>query len=198
MEKLAETEHPIRELLRRRWSPRAFDPRPIPAEVLRSALEAARWAPSCFNDQPWFFIVARREDDAGFETMLECLVDGNRSWARNAGALLLSVARTAFAHNGKPNRHAAHDVGLATAQLTLQALADGVWTHQMGGIRPERARELYRVPAGFEVLTGIALGYPGDPADLPDALESKERGNRSRNTQDTFVFERRWSRPAAF
>jgi nitroreductase len=131
MEKPAETAHPIEELLRRRWSPRAFDERLVEPEKLARMLEAARWSASCFNEQPWSFIVATRDDAAEFARLLSCLVEGNQAWAAHAPVLMVSVARLTFVQNGKPNRTAIHDVGLATSQMILQAMAMGLFMHPM-------------------------------------------------------------------
>jgi nitroreductase len=175
-----------------------MEPRPLPAGALRSLLEAARWAPSSYNEQPWTFVVARREDEAEFRAMLGCLVDVNQAWARNAGALILTVARTAFSHNGKPNRHAFHDVGLAAANLSLQATAMGLVVHQMGGILPEKAREIYQIPEGYEAVTGIAVGHPGDTGQLSEQFREAESAPRQRKPQGDFVFSGTWGRGAAW
>lgn len=192
MEKPAEVQHPVHDLIRRRWSPRAFDPRPLAPEHLASLLEAARWAPSSMNEQPWRFVVATRDDAEGFERLLGCLVPGNQVWARDAGALLLSVASLSFARGGKANRHAYHDVGLASGQLALQAVALGLALHFMAGYDAEAARERLAIPAGFDPVAAIAVGYPGDPARLSDELRSRELAPRSRRGIDEIVFGGRW------
>ncbi len=117
MEKPAPTQIPIHELLTRRYSPYGFDARPVPPATLQRLMEAARWAPSCFNEQPWSFLVATSDNPAEYDRMLDCIVEGNRGWAKTAPVLMISVAALAFAHNGKPNRHAYHDVGAATPDL---------------------------------------------------------------------------------
>lgn len=195
MEKPADTAHPIEEVLRRRWSPRAFDERPVEADKLLSLFEAARWAASCFNEQPWHFIVATSDDKAEFARLLSCLIDGNRAWAARAPVLMVSVARLCFAQNGKPNRHAIHDVGLATAQMILQATAMGLFAHPMAGFHPEIVRELYGVPDGYEPVAAIAVGYPGDPAALSGSLGQRELAPRARKPIDSFVFRGRFGVP---
>jgi nitroreductase len=192
MRKETPTDHPVHDLIAARWSPRAFAPETVPAESLRSILEAARWAASCFNEQPWSFIVARREDESEFEKMLDCLMEGNRGWAKNAGALILAVARSSFSRNDKPNRHAWHDVGQAAANLSLQATALGLVVHQMAGISPDKAREVYAIPEGYEVVTAIAVGKAGDPGSLPDPLREMENAPRQRRPQAEFVFGGSW------
>jgi nitroreductase len=192
MEKPTDARYPIHDLIRRRWSPRAFADRPVEPEKLRSLLEAARWAPSSFNEQPWNFIVATRENGEEFERMLSCLVEGNVAWAKNAPVLMLSVAKLKFERTGKPNRHAFHDVGLAAENLVIQATALGLVVHQMAGIQVDKAREVYRIPEGYEAVAGIAVGYPGDPATLPEPLREREQAPRTRKPLESFVFTSRW------
>lgn len=173
-------EYPVHQLIRERWSPRSFDARFIPTGDLNSVLEAARWAPSCYNEQPWVFLVAQRESTDTFANVLSCLVEGNQLWARNASCLILSFAKSDFQHNGKLNRHAWHDVGLAVAQMTLEATSRGIAVHQMAGIQRERIVEIFHVPEGFEPVTGIALGYQDSADKLPPALALKETAERTR------------------
>ncbi len=194
MEKLAETQYPIHDLLRRRWSPRAFSDRRVEPDKLRSLWEAARWAASSFNEQPWSFIVATKEDEAEYARLLSCLVEGNIQWAQHAPVLMVSVARLSFEEDGKPNRHAFHDVGQAAANLTVQATALGLMVHQMAGILPDKIRELYGIPEGYEAVAGIALGYPGDPQALPERLRQRELAPRERKPLPEFVFTGHWGR----
>jgi nitroreductase len=196
MEKLAETQHPIHDLLRRRWSPRAFSSRPVEPDKLRSLWESARWAPSSYNEQPWSFIVATKEDEAEYARLLSCLVEGNIQWAQHAPVLMVSVAKLNFIENGERNRHAFHDVGQAVANLIVQATALGLVVHQMAGIFPDKIRELYGIPEGYEAVAGIALGYPGDPETLPERLRQRELAPRSRRPIQDFVFAGRWGRPS--
>jgi nitroreductase len=196
MEKPAATEHPIHELFERRWSPRAFSARAVEPEKLRSLLEAARWAASCFNEQPWSFIVAAKEDEGdAYERLLSCLAEANALWAGRAPVLMLSVARLTFKRNDKPNRHAFHDVGQAAAHLALQATASGLAVHQMAGFDLSKARELFSIPEGFEPVAAIALGYPGEPEDLPEDLRARESAPRTRLPFGEFVFGESWGRP---
>jgi len=194
MEKLAVTHYPIHELLRRRWSPRAFSSRPVEPDTLRSLLEAARWAPSSYNEQPWSFIVATKEDEAEYARLLSCLVEGNIQWAQHAPVLMVSVAKLHFDENGERNRHALHDVGQAVANLIVQATALGLVVHQMAGILPEKVRALYGVPEQYEPVAGIALGYPGDPQSLPEGLRQRELAPRVRKPLTEFVFSGRWGK----
>lgn len=195
MEKRSLNDHPIHELLARRWSPVAFDPRPLEPARIASLLEAARWAPSCFNEQPWRFLVASRADAAVFETALGCLVESNQAWAKNASLLILTTAKTTFTKNGKPNRHASHDVGLAIENLVVQATADDLIVHQMGGIERDKIRETYGVPDDFDILTGVAVGFPGDPSTLSESLQDRQNGERSRRPLEEIAFVGRWADP---
>ncbi len=192
MEKQAETNYQIEELLKRRWSPRAFSSRMVESEKLRSLWEAARWAASSFNEQPWYFIVATKEDEAEFARLLSCLAETNQKWARLAPVLMVSVAKLHFEKNGKPNRHALHDVGLAVANMIFQATASGISMHQMAGFSPQKVRELYGVPDGYEPVAAIALGYAGEPESLPDTLKERELQPRARRPISSFVFQGHW------
>lgn len=192
MGKTAKTDHPVHELIAGRWSPYTFSDKPVTNETLDAVLEAARWAPSCFNEQPWSFIVARKSDPGEFERMLGCLVEGNRVWALNAPVLMLSVAKLAFERNGKPNRHAFHDVGQAAANLTFQAGALGLAVHQMGGFDLDKARQTYGIPQGHEPVAAIAIGYPGEPGDLAEDLRARELAPRSRKPVAEFAFRESW------
>lgn len=192
MDKLATTVVPIHELLARRWSPRAYAERPIERDKLKSLFEAARWAPSSSNEQPWRFLLATKDVPEDYERLLACLVEGNRKWAFRAPALILSVAALQFEDDGKPNRHAFHDVGLAAENLVLQAAASGLIAHQMAGFDMEKARAACGIPARFEPVAMIAIGYPGDVALLPEYLQERERKPRERKTVGEFLFSSRW------
>jgi nitroreductase len=192
MEKPATVDHPVHDLIRNRWSPRAFSNQSVPERVLSSLFEAARWAPSCFNEQPWDFIIANKDDSDAFSKMLGCLTERNQAWAKEAGVLIIAVAKIDFDHNGAPNRHAYYDTGQAVAGLTVQATALGIQLHQMAGFNPDQARKIYAIPRGHEPLTAIALGYPGDPEALPDQLRKMELADRKRKSISQFVFSGRW------
>ncbi len=195
MEKVAETRAPIDELLARRWSPYVFSERSVAPEILLSLLEAARWAPSSFNEQPWAFLVATKENPAEFERLLSCLVPANQEWARQAPVLMLSVAKLNFDRGGKSNRHAFHDVGLAAMSLVVEAMAHGLYVHQMAGILPERARELYSIPEGWDAVAGIAIGYVGDSSAVSEKLRQRDAAPRSRKPLEQMVFSGRWGQP---
>jgi nitroreductase len=196
MEKLTQTEYPIEEILKRRWSPRAFSDRMVEPEKLQSLFEAARWAPSCFNEQPWQFIVATKQAPEDHARLLSCLVEGNQQWARLAPVLMVSVAKLNFDKTGKPNRHAFHDVGLAVGNMLVEATALDLCVHQMAGFWPEKVREIYRVPDGFEPVAAIAVGYGADVEDIPEAFKQAELGPRSRKPIHSFVFQGQWGQPS--
>jgi nitroreductase len=164
----------------------------VEPEKLRSILEAARWAPSSFNAQPWSFLVATKDDPADFQRMLGCLVEFNQQWAKSAPVLMISVATSAFAHNGQPNRHAFYDTGAAVAMMSVEATSLGLHMHQMAGFLPEKVREAYGVPATAEPASAIALGYLGDPASLPDELRKREETPGQRKPIAEFVFSKGW------
>ena len=196
--KHAKLDHPVNDLVARRWSPYAFADRPVSEEDLRSLFEAARWAPSSYNEQPWSYIVACREEPAEFARLLSCLVETNQAWARAVPVLALGVTTLLFRRNDKPNRAAQHDLGLASGNICIEATARGLCVHQMIGILPERARELYAIPDGSEALTGIAIGYVAPPDGLPDALRQRDEAPRTRRPLREFVFHGAWARPAPF
>lgn len=192
MEKPAPVEHSIHELLARRWSPRALDPsRPLTWGEIGSLLEAARWAPSCFNEQPWRYLVFDGSDPAALEEARACLAEGNR-WARLAPVLIISVACDRFSRNDKPNRTAQHDVGLASENLVLQAAAMGLFAHQMAGFSIKRAREVFNIPEGFTPLAMIAVGHYGRIEDLPEDRREAEVAPRERKPIEEIAFWHTW------
>lgn len=196
MDKLAETQVPIHELLGKRWSPRAFSPRLVEPEKLLGVFEAARWAASSNNEQPWAFLVATKDDPTNFEALLGVLVEFNRGWARHVPVLILTLAHTEFEKDGKPNRHGFYDLGQAAANLAIQATAAGLMVHPMAGFDVELARTRFSVPAGWEPVSVIALGYPGDPESLPEKLHQRETAPRHRKLLEKFVFLGGWGHPS--
>jgi nitroreductase len=192
------TIEPIHELLAARWSPVAFSTRAVEATKLRALFEAARWAPSSFNEQPWRFIVATKDQPAEFERLLGVLVEGNRMWAQHAPMLALSVAKLTFTRNAKPNLHALYDTGAATAQLIVQATVLGLFVHQMAGYDADKAREVFAIPADFQPGAAMAIGYLGDGASLPEALRQRDSALRQRRPLETQVFAGRWGETAPF
>jgi nitroreductase len=177
--KTAHTAVPLHPLLAERWSPRAFDAtREVDDAALAALLEAARWAPSAMNSQPWRFVVGRRGDET-FKRLLDTLLRGNQVWAHAAGVLVLAVAETTDAEGGT-RRHAAYDTGQAVAHLTVQAQALGLATHQMAGFDADHARAVLDLPAGCEPVTAVAVGHRTDASALPETLADRERAPRER------------------
>lgn len=185
-------DHPVHALITKRWSPYSFDSRSVPDEDLRSLFEAAHWAPSSYNEQPWNYIVAKKENPEEFQRLLSCLVDGNQVWAKAAPVLALGIAKLRFARDDQPNRAAIHDLGLAAGNLVVEATARGLSVHQMIGILPDKAREIYAIPESYEPLTGIAIGYAGDPKALPEGLRDRDLARRPRKPLKEFVFSQTW------
>ena len=194
--KRAKPDNPIEEWPASRFSPYAFADRDVSDDDLRSLFEAARWAPSSYNEQPWSYIVAKRTSREEFQRLLSCLVQGNQPWAKAAPVLALGCVSQKFARNGKPNAAAEHDLGTASACLTVEATARGLFVHQMIGILPDRARELYGIPDGVRPLTGLAIGYLGDPSTLPEKYKERDLAPRQRKGMAEFVFGGRWGAPS--
>jgi nitroreductase len=192
-EKPASADHEIHDLLARRWSPRAFSDRSIDPAVLARLFEAARWAPSSGNGQPWSYLVARREEEGEFEKLASTLSPGN-AWARKAAALAISVAALDRAP-GKPNGTALHDLGLANENLAIQATALGLAVHMMAGFSAEKASEIFAIPERHVAVAAIAIGYPGDPETLPEELRQKDMAPRHRKAVHEFVFQGTWGQP---
>ena len=196
-EKPAPADYPINELMRRRWSPRAFEEgRAVERETVLTLLEAARWAPSCFNDQPRRFLVFDGSDAEALERARACLIPGN-AWAIKAPVLMLSVARETFEQSGKPNRWAQHDTGLATENLLLEAVELGLAAHPMAGYDADRARNEFGIPEGFTPIAMIAIGYPhrGKLEELDEKLRSKELASRERKSIGEIAFAGIWNAP---
>lgn len=198
--KHADVDHDVLDVIQTRWSPRAFADTPVPTDALQQVLEAARWAMSSYNEQPWRYIVASRSSDPdGYDRILSCLNEFNRSWAENAPVLMLGFVKTEFEHNGNPNRHARHDLGAASAFLTLQATKLDLYVHQMAGILPDVIKETFDLPDDVEPVTALALGEIGDPDDLPEDLAQREYDKRSRKPLSEVVFDASgFGTPASF
>lgn len=190
--KHAQPDHPIHELIAKRWSPYAFSDRPVSKEDLHSIFEAARWAPSSYNEQPWSYVIATQESKAEFEKLHSCLVEGNQPWTKIVPVLAIGCVSTKFKRNDKPNAAAEHDLGIAAATLTFEATARGLHVHQMIGILPDRVRELYQVPEDVKPLTAIAIGYLGDIDKLDDNYKPRDLAERTRKPLSEFVFAGKW------
>lgn len=183
---------PILEVLAERWSPRAFTPQLVEHDKLLALVEAFRWAPSSMNEQPWYLLVASKDDPDGFAKMLGCLVDANQVWAKHAPVLMITLAKTTFNRNGNANRTAVHDTGIALMALFVQATALGLQAHGMGGIHLDKIREVYGLPADVEAVAGVAVGYVASADVLEEPLRSREIAPRTRKPLGEFVFSQKW------
>ena len=179
----------LNELVRDRWSPRDFSSRPVEPEKLRALFEAARWAASCFNEQPWRYVLATQAEPEKFQKVLGLLMEKNQQWAKTAYALGFSAGKKTFSHNGAPNRFGLHDTGAATANLAIEATSLGLRAHFMGGFDAQRARTEFHVPDDFEIGAAFAIGYIDETAVTP--------GERKRRGLDEIVFGGDWGVPAS-
>ena len=194
--KKASPDHPVHDLIAKRWSPYAFDSRPVPESDIRSLFEAARWAASSYNEQPWSFIVATQSNPEEFRRILSCLLVANKGWAKAAPVLVICVVSLKFSRNSKDNRAAVHDLGLAAGNLSLEATSRGLCVHQMIGIHSDKAREIFGIPESFEAWTAMAIGYAADPASLPESLKERDLSPRQRKPLREFVFSGKWRNPS--
>ncbi|NWJ98973.1 MAG: nitroreductase family protein [Chloroflexi bacterium] len=195
MQKPADTQYAIHDLLKSRWSPRAFSSQPVKAEDLGSLFEAARWSPSAGNSQPWSFVVASQtNNEAVHQKFVGTMRGRNAAWTKNVPVLVLAVVKL-NAEMPAMNRFAYYDVGQAVAHLTTQASALGLYVHQMAGFDGEQIRQIFEIPAGYEPITAIAIGYFGDLDDLPPDLREREVQERTRKNFPEFIFSERWNQP---
>jgi len=185
-----EFESDVLDLIKKRRSGRAYANQDIEPEKIKSLFEAARWAPSSANEQPWTYVYATRQQPELFSKIFDALNDGNKIWAKDAPMLLVSLARKNFTRNERPNGSAKYDMGAANAFLSLQATQLGLNVHQIGGFNEALLRENLKVPTSHDLGVVMAIGYPGDPSRLPDVLQERERNPRLRWPQDQFVLNR--------
>lgn len=174
--------------IKNRWSPRAFKDTPISQEQIDAMFEAARWAPSSFNGQPWRFVYATKENKETWDKLFDALVEFNQNWAKNAYMLVLTTARKTYEHNGKPYKHAWHDVGLAVGNMMNQVTAMGLHMHQMGGFDFEKVRKNINLPDDLEPVSMIAIGYKADPEVLPIDYQDMEKAPQERKDTKDIVF----------
>lgn len=196
-EKKAKTAVPINSLIASRWSGRAFDPdRPITPEQLLRLVEAARWAPSCFGDEPWRFIICDKSSDSGaWQLAFDCLSEGNKTWAVHAPLLILSVADSVLSKNKKPNRWGQHDTGAAAFSICIQATEDGLMVHQMGGFDVDKARQSFSVPDAYMPMAMMAIGYQLPLEKIEGELRERELSERRRNPVGDNFFSGGWGKP---
>jgi nitroreductase len=193
--KTAVTHPKVHDLIRERWSPRAFSEQEVSTDDLTAVLEAGRWAASSFNEQPWRFIVATKQQPAAFQKLLSLLAPFNQDWAKSAPVLLLSVAKKTFTHNQEPNKYALHDAGAALANMALQATELGLHLHGMGGFDYDRARTELNIPDDYETGAFAALGYVGSPEQLPERFAKMEESPRQRKPLSEIAFTTSWGTP---
>jgi nitroreductase len=190
---LVSTQPDIHDLLKNRWSPRAYADRPIEEAKLVSLFEAARWAPSAGNKQPWAFIVVK-QDDPVHDSLVEAMAGHNTAWAGHAPVIVAAIANLEY-KPGMANPYALYDLGQSVAHLTVQAAALGLHVHQIAGFDKAKAQELLNVPEGYEVVTLATIGYVGMPEQLPDELRQREVAPRQRKALNEFVYAERWDVP---
>ena len=188
MIKEAITKHPVTELIRKRWSARAFSNKSIDDDTLHTLFEAASWAASANNEQPWRYIYAKREDKETFSKMVDCLMAGNQPWAKNAAVLLVCFVKTTIGPDKKPNVSAVHDAGLANATLLLQAVSQNIYGHMMGGYDKAKTKEVFTIPEGYDTVLMMALGYLDHADTLEEPFKTRELTPRTRKELSEFVF----------
>jgi nitroreductase len=186
----------ILEIIQERWSPYSFSSNPVEEYKMKAMLEAASYAPSCNNEQPWMFVYTTRQNSEVFDNYLGFMVDSNRVWAKHAYALIISMARTKFSYNSKPNRFAFHDTGMAVANLLIQALTMDIYVHQMGGFSVEKVKEYFKLNTDIEPVAMMAVGYIGDGISLTSELLKRDEKRRPRKSVNEFAFKNSLSDPA--
>lgn len=197
MQKPALTQVEINSIIAARWSPRAYDAnKPVTQAQIIALLEAARWAPSCFGDQPWRFIVWDKSTDAAtWQQAFDCIVPNNQVWVKDAPVLILACADTLFSHNQTPNRWAQYDTGAAVENLCLQATSMGLVVHQMGGFNSDKTRQAFSIPEQYVPMAMLTVGYEGDANNLPEELKQRELAPRKRNELGALFFSQAWGKP---
>jgi len=185
----------ILEIIRERWSPYAFSPAPVEEFKLKAMFEAAGYAPSCNNEQPWIFVYTTQAEEKTFSDYVEFLTGSNQVWAKEAYALVVSMARTSFGKTGKINRYAFHDTGMAVSNLLMQALAMDLYVHQMGGFSTEKVKSYFGLDESIEPVAVMAVGYMGDGYTLPDELVKRDEQRRPRKQVNEYAFKNKLSNP---
>ena len=178
----------ILEIIQERWSPYSFSSIPVEDFKMKAIFEAAGYAPSCNNEQPWRFVFTTQKDEKVFNDFVGFLADGNKVWAKNAYALVISMAHTRFTYNSKPNRYAFHDTGMAVTNLLLQALSLDVYVHQMGGFSTEKVKEYFNLTGEIEPVAMMAVGYLGDGTSISPELLIRDEKRRPRKSVNEYVF----------
>lgn len=197
MIKKANAHHPVHEIIQHRWSPYRFTDRPISNEDLQALFEAARWAPSSYNEQPWYYLVAQKNQTEEFSKIISCLEESNQVWAQHASVIMLAFARTTFERNGKMNKAAIHDLGAAASYLSFEATSRGIAVHQIIGLHADKVNQKYNVPEDCQVLTALALGYADLSPEVDGVHAERDNSVRSRKTINEFVFHEDWGQALA-
>lgn len=199
LEKRAQTKVPIHDIIAKRWSPCAFEgSKVVKREELLALLEAARWTPSCYGDQPWRYIVCDKKTNlSGWVKLLSCLADANQVWAKNAPLLILVTCINNFSHNGRANRWASYDTGASMENLILQAVSMGLMAHPMGGFDVTKVGEIFNIPPDFTAMSVVAVGHQAEPSTLDSSLKERELAARERLPLDKLFFEGDWKNPIA-
>ena len=197
MKKPAITQVSIDTTIANRWSPRAFDAsKPVTEAQMTALCEAARWAPSSYNDQPWRFIICDKSTNpTAWQAAFDCLAESNKTWVKDAPLLLVGCANTILDVNSQANRFAQYDTGAAAENLILQAASMGLSSHQMGGFNADKAREVFAIPAQFTPMAMLCVGYVGDANNLPDELKAREIAARKRKPLTDLFFDGSWAKP---
>jgi nitroreductase len=178
----------LNKAIRNRWSPRAFSEKPVTDEMIRILFEAARWAPSARNEQPWQYFYAHRDQEKRFNELLGMLTGNNPEWAKNAQVLMVSVVKKQYDYKNRPNRNALHDLGAANVSVAIQASEMGLQVHQMAGFDKEKTIDYLNLDREkYEPVTFFAVGFPGDPEQLDEELKKRELEPRQRKEIDVFV-----------
>jgi len=199
MKKPATTQVPINDVIANRWSGRAYDAsKPVSHEQIIALVEAARWAPSCYGDEPWRFIVwDKNTDAANWQKGFDCLVEFNQGWVKNSPVLILVTANTLFGHNGKPNRWAPYDTGAAAENICLQATDLGLMAHQMAGFDFDKVRAAFSIPGQYEIISMISIGYAADISTVTGEALEREIAPRKRKPLGETFFKGEWEKPIA-
>lgn len=187
MKKPAINSYPILETLKQRWSPRAYSEKPVEKEKIQSLFEAARWAPSSRNEQPWHFILGIKGNES-WDKIFDALDPWNKEWAKRAPVLVLNIGKKTFDYKGYENRTYQYDTGQAVSMMVTEAVNQGLISHQMGGISQEKAIQLFDIPEDYEPISVTAFGYYGDPKQLPEDMYESEIEERRRRPLDKTVF----------
>ena len=183
----ARTTYPVHELLKQRWSPRAFADKPVEKEKLRSLFESARWSPSSYNQQPWRFIIGQNGDDS-YKKIMDALVEFNQKWASSAPVLIAVIGRSINNSGEGKNAVFQYDAGQSVALLSVEAMNQGLYVHQMGGFDRKKIAAHFGVPEEYKPVTVLAIGYIGNPDKLEGGLKNSELSERDRFDFDEFVF----------